>query len=67
MGHAGVPDIIAARKGIVWFIELKSQTGRQSQEQWAWQHELPLNSHSFRYRLWRPSDLDAALEELTRG
>ena len=23
MGHAGVPDIIAARKGIVWFIELE--------------------------------------------
>lgn len=60
MGHQGVPDIIAARKGRVLFIELKAAKGELSEEQWAWLLEVPEESR----RIWRPGDLDAALLEL---
>lgn len=67
MGDPGLPDIVAARAGILWMIELKSETGRLEQGQLAWRLEFPVESHEFRYRLWRPSDLDVALRELSRG
>ena len=66
MGHPGVPDIIAARNGVVWFIELKSQRGEMTQDQFAWMLELgwPVTSEFVHLRTWRPDDLDTALREL---
>lgn len=65
MGHKGLPDVVAARKernGLaeVLFIELKSDKGQLSEDQWAWRLAIP----AYQYRLWGPVDLDAALEEL---
>lgn len=72
MGHAGVPDIIAARHGVVWFIDLKSARGRLDAEQFAWMHALGwsedfpnlTNLDRVRLRVWWPEDLDRALAEL---
>jgi hypothetical protein len=79
MGHSGAPDIIAARKGIVYFIELKSARGRLDAEQFAWMSALgwpqrpqgevertapPGADERIRLRVWWPEDLDAALREL---
>lgn len=61
MGHPGVPDIIAVRRGRVKFIELKTEKGQLTQEQWAWLHETEPNGFAVAWHLWRPSDLDAAL------
>lgn len=69
MGDPGLPDIIAARAGIAWFIELKSAGGHVSSDQHRWRYELQKDGeevHWLRYRLWRPADLDAALAELAR-
>ncbi len=65
MGHAGVPDVIAARDGRVLFLELKSQNGALSADQWAWLHELP-NSRDCSWQVVRPADLDELLAELAR-
>ena len=72
MGHQGVPDIIAARRGVVYFIELKSARGRLDAEQFAWMHALgwsedfpnATNLDRVRLRVWWPEDLDRALAEL---
>jgi len=67
MGHAGFPDICAARNGLVWFIELKSEKGSLDSEQFAWSIAVePWTdaSEHVRWRVWHPSDLDAALQEL---
>lgn len=64
MGHNGVPDIIAVRKGRVKFIELKSETGEITPAQWDWLHEAEPQCWHVSWHLWRPSDLDAALATL---
>jgi hypothetical protein len=74
MGHAGVPDIIAARHGVVWFIELKSARGRLDAEQFAWMHALGwaagledisgADMGRVQLRVYWPEDLDRALKEL---
>lgn len=68
MGHPGVPDVIAARAGRVVFIELKSERGSPTYEQAAWLRALrgdpAAESLAPEVRLLRPSDLDAAIEEL---
>ena len=63
MGHQGVPDIIAARRGRVVFLELKTEKGQLSGEQWAWMVAL---NHDFDglARIVRPSNLDDILRWL---
>ena len=64
MGHAGVPDILAARNGRVLFIELKSEKGTLSADQAAWFAELPLGSYHLTALVLRPSGYDAFLETI---
>jgi len=70
-GHAGFPDVVLARSGTVWFLELKAQRGVVSYEQGAWRRAIMGNFQSdfqseqfVRYRLVRPEHLDTLLEEL---
>jgi len=67
-GHAGFPDLVLARKGIVMFVELKAARGRLDAEQWSWALAVSppegLPGSNVRYRLWFPEDLDDALKEL---
>lgn len=58
-GDAGFPDLVLARDGVVKFVELKSARGQVHWSQQDWARELG----SF-WRLVRPADLDAFLEEL---
>jgi hypothetical protein len=49
-GHAGLPDLILARDGVVLLVELKSQTGRATPEQRLWLAAAGEHGH-----LWKPS------------
>lgn len=40
-GDKGLPDLILARDGVVWFFECKSEKGTLSEEQKLWYHALP--------------------------
>lgn len=64
MGSPGVPDIIAVRGGRVKFIELKAEKGELTLDQWAWLHASEPKSWHVSWHVWRPSDIDRALEEL---
>ena len=69
MGHQGVPDVIAARKGRVVFLELKTEKGQLSGQQWAWWNAIdPANFQLLHERtsfvLVRPSNLDDVLRWL---
>lgn len=66
MGTPGFFDLILARDGVLFFVELKSAVGSVNPGQHAWRKALPLDSYTNRFRIWRPADLDAALQELTR-
>ena len=46
---AGFPDLVLAKRGLVWFFELKTDSGKVSDEQRAW---LDATGGS----VWRPSD-----------
>lgn len=59
-GHKGVPDLILARRGVLILAELKSDKGRLSLEQIAWQQAIGEQHH----RVWRPSDLPSIIREL---
>lgn len=63
-GHAGFPDVIAIRDGRIKAFELKSERGQLSTDQYAWQREMPANSHAFEYRVVRPADLDDVIASL---
>lgn len=58
-GHAGFPDLVLARDGVVILAELKTNTGRPTVEQKAWLTQL--GGHS---RLWRPKNWPEVLREL---
>lgn len=69
-GDAGFPDLVLARHPRVLFVELKSETGQLRREQMAWilaiagqrpDERLPGHPEIF---VWRPSDLDRAIETL---
>ena len=64
MGHPGLPDIIAARHGRLKFYELKTAKGQLTQDQFAWQLDMPPNSYAVEYRLVRPADLDDVIQSL---
>ena len=58
----GFPDLVLARKGVVLFIELKSDKGRLSVEQKAWYDELPFpHTFVFRPKDWRSSLIESVL------
>jgi len=57
-GHAGFPDVVLARRGVVRFMELKSERGQLSTEQFAWALTLPA------LEVVRPADLDSVIESL---
>lgn len=58
-GHAGLPDLILARDGVVLLAELKDSTGKPTLDQAAWLAAAGPNG-----RLWRPADWPAILAEL---
>ena len=64
MGHAGVPDILAARNGRVLFIELKSEKGKLSEDQALWFMEFPQGIYQFTALVLRPSGYDAFLKTI---
>ena len=64
MGHPGVPDLIAAKPGRLLFLELKSETGQLTAEQWAWLQACEPRSRRVMWMVVRPSDLDRVVEEL---
>ena len=64
MGHAGVPDVIAARNGRLLLIELKSEMGKLTEDQKAWFAEFPWNDYAVAALVLRPSGYDAFLEQI---
>lgn len=69
-GDAGFPDLVLARYPRVLFVELKSEREQLTREQMAWvlaiagqKPDERLPGHP-EYFLWRPSDLDRAIEIL---
>lgn len=58
-GHAGFPDAVLARAGVVWFFEVKSETGQLTDAQGMWLASLGGNA-----RVVRPADWDWVVEVL---
>jgi hypothetical protein len=58
-GHNGFVDLVLARGGVVLHCELKTSTGRLSDDQQAWREAIGPS-----WRLWRPADWDAIVSEL---
>lgn len=58
-GEKGYPDLTLARKGVVIFRELKSNTGSLTAEQKAWGEEL-----GDAWGVWRPRDWPEILSTL---
>ena len=63
-GDAGFPDLVlvSADRGRCIFAELKSDTGKATQEQQAWL--LELTAAGLEVYLWRPDDLDKIADTL---
>lgn len=59
-GHVGLPDLILARDGAVILAELKSSTGRTTDDQRKWLAAAGTNG-----RLWAPADWPEVLAELS--
>jgi hypothetical protein len=59
-GHAGFPDLVLARGGVVIAAELKTDRGQLSAEQKAW-----LAAFGDHGRIWRPRDWPEILATLT--
>lgn len=58
-GDAGFVDLVLARRSMVWFFEVKSETGRTADAQTKWMAAL-----GPRARVVRPSDWDWIQEVL---
>jgi DNA segregation ATPase FtsK/SpoIIIE-like protein len=50
-GNKGFPDLVLSRVGVVLLVELKSETGKLSEDQELWAKAIGES-----YRLWRPHD-----------
>lgn len=59
-GDAGFVDLVAARNGDVWFLELKSASGVLSPQQRIWGKHLPPG----RYLVVYPQDFDRLMEAM---
>lgn len=76
-GHAGFPDLVLARGGVVLFRELKGPYGRLTPEQydWSWQldHVWRENAYVMAARtripfdVWRPCDWDSLIVPTLTG
>jgi len=55
-GDKGFPDYVAVKEARVLFIELKSEKGQLSEEQWEWLYDL--RDSMVEAYVWRPSDFD---------
>ena len=51
-GDAGFPDLVLARAGVVWLVELKSERGPWTEAQQAWARELGASWKLYRPRHW---------------
>lgn len=62
---AGWPDVALTvpGSGVLWLLELKTETGRLRPEQIGWGLAL-MGCDEVRYRLVRPSDLEATVREI---
>ena len=60
-GHAGFPDLVLARDGVIIVAELKSRRGHPTDDQKLWLEALGVH-----VRLWRPQDWPAIERELRR-
>lgn len=58
-GHPGFPDVALARAGVVLLVELKSDTGKLTQDQEAWQKAA--GSLVWRPQDWTDGTIEAAL------
>jgi len=56
---AGFPDLCMVKGKRLVFAELKTETGRVSEDQTAWATDL-VASGRCEYYLWRPADIEAA-------
>ena len=71
-GNAGFPDLCMARDGRVIFAELKSETGKFTDEQFAWGLAVhgrwaPSAGGTHEYHEWRPSEwLDGTIEKVLK-
>lgn len=66
-GDVGFPDLVLARRGVVWFFEVKSAKGKVAPEQGAWLDALGRtlsNQRCEQVRVVRPSDWDWIQEVL---
>jgi VRR-NUC domain-containing protein len=59
-GHAGFPDLVLARRGVLILAEVKSDSGKLSALQERWLAEL--GPHG---RIWFPKDWAKIMQELT--
>lgn len=70
---AGFPDLVMvhATRGLIYFVELKSEDGRMSAAQWDWLQEIELAARDtdsqVRGMVWRPSDWPKVAEMLAGG
>ena len=67
MGHAGLPDVLAGKGGIVLAWELKTETGTPSHDQLRWLLALGGHPINLDARIIRPSMYDAALRVILEG
>jgi hypothetical protein len=58
-GHIGFPDLVLARRGKVLFMELKTQTGQLSPDQYRWLEALGIDA-----MVVRPALLDQVIHML---
>lgn len=61
-GHAGLPDLVLARNGVVLLAELKTDRAQPTLAQRGW-----LSAAGPAGRLWRPADWPDILTELATG
>jgi hypothetical protein len=69
----GWPDLtlIHATRGLLITAELKTETGRLSDDQKTWQHTLETltanSDNRIQYHVWRPADWDTIVATLSAG
>lgn len=69
-GDAGFPDLVLALRGVVLFVELKSETGRLTDAQTSWLYHLGgqwLDGARSWAVVWRPRDWHVVARVLDRG
>lgn len=65
-GDIGFPDLVMAKAGRIWFVELKTDSGKLTEAQQAWMEALKGNYPTVKAFVLRPNYFDAFFEELKR-